>query len=104
MTQTTVSQERADTEHAHNTMPEPPDRALVALFDPTNATVPLVFERDDSHDDTRPQHDHWYAVEDCEGYRWQDVLAVAADEGREVVRLYRADDPTITVHNEAVAR
>ncbi|MER7331616.1 MULTISPECIES: hypothetical protein [unclassified Micromonospora] len=82
-------------------MPEPPHRALVGLFDSADDVIPLVFERDDTHD-TDVRCDHWYGVADETPYRWQDVLALAAAKGWQVVRLFRADDPAITV-NEVLA-
>ncbi|MFJ1539345.1 hypothetical protein ACIODS_12450 [Micromonospora chalcea] len=84
-------------------MLEPPDRALVGLFDPSGERVPLVFERDDTEDAERPDRDHWFSVDDAEAYTWPEVLRAAelGDEvRREVVRLYRADDPAITVNEQ----
>ncbi len=79
-------------------MPEPPDRALVGLFDPSGERVPLVFERDDYEDGERPEPDHWFATADVEAYTWAEVLRTAevGDEvRRQVVRLYRADEPAL---------
>ncbi|QKW15331.1 hypothetical protein [Verrucosispora sp. NA02020] len=83
------------------TMPEPPDRALVGLFDPTDTTTPPATYR---RDDTQIQHYDgdepvWFGVDG--EWSWSDVVRIAAESGRVVVRLYRADDPAITV-NEAV--
>lgn len=100
MTQVTVPQERTDTEHTHNEMPEPPNRTLVGLFDPTGGRVPLVFERDDSLDQEYSTDDHWFDP-DAEAYRWVDVLGLADSDNRVAVRLYRADDPAITVNATA---
>ncbi|MET8278223.1 hypothetical protein [Micromonospora sp. NPDC005174] len=75
-------------------MPEPPDRALVGLFDPTNDLIPLVFERDETC--TTALGEQWYGVADECPYRWEDVLSLAAAKGSQVVRLYRADDPAVT--------
>lgn len=80
------------------TMPEPPDRALVGVFDPDNDLIPLVFERDNTHFNERGQQ--WYGVSDEECYRWEDVLSLAAEKGWQVVRLYRADDPAITIREQ----
>lgn len=77
-----------------DTMPEPPDRALVGVFHPNNDLIPFVFERDNTHVDEHGQQ--WYGVSDEESYRWADVLSLAAAKGWQVVRLYRADDPAIT--------
>lgn len=83
-----------------HTMPEPPDRAIVGLFAPNDDYAIDIFRRDDT------QIEHYEGDEPVwlgqrGEYGWSDVLNLAADEGREVVRLYRADDPAITV-NEAV--
>jgi len=88
-------------------MPEPPDRALVGLFDPSGQRVPLVFERDDTEDRERSERDHWFASgPEADAYTWAEVLRVAevGDEvRRQVVRLYRADDPAITVNEQVTA-
>jgi hypothetical protein len=83
-------------------MPEPPHRALVGLFDPDNVIIPLVFERDDVCSPSPDRDDHWYGVADEVPYRWQDVLALAEAKRWQVVRLFREDDPAITV-NKVVA-
>ena len=80
-------------------MPEPPDRALVGLFDPTGDLIPLVFERDESC--VTALGEQWYGVADEHPYRWEDVLSLAEAKGQQVVRLYRADDPAITVNEQA---
>ena len=84
-----------------NLMPEPPDGALVGLFDPAG-DAPLIFERDDSGRSVQ----RWFGLDDTEWYRWADVLHIAehGDEmRRQVVRLYRADDPAITVNEQVTA-
>lgn len=81
-------------------MPEPPDRAYVALEDPAGESVAEFFERDDSA--LAEQHeDSWYDRAG-DAWTWPDVLDHAAKRGRRVVRLYREDDPAITVRAEAV--
>lgn len=77
-------------------LPEPPNRALVGLFDPSGRDLPIVLERDDTEDAGRGQVDHWIPVDGVPSRTWQHVQALAAEEGREVVRLYRADDPAVT--------
>lgn len=79
-----------------DTMPEPPDRAIVGLFarnDDDNA--PDIFRRDDEqiqyYDGDEPV---WLGQRG--EYGWSDVLNLAAEENREVVRLYRADDTAVT--------
>jgi hypothetical protein len=84
-------------------IPEPPDRALVGLFDPSGRDLPIVLERDDTEDAERGQVDHWFAMDGASVHTWQQVLELAAEENRQVVRLYRADDPAITIR-KAVAR
>lgn len=85
------------------TMPEPPDRAIVGMFDPTDpAAVPVVFRRDDTEIDNYEGDEPVWFGDDGE-WSWPDVLRFAAESGRELVRLYRADDPAVTI-NEAVAR
>lgn len=71
-------------------MPEPPDRALVGLVDPTREQVTALFERDDSAL-AEPHEDSWY---DSQGdaWTWRDVLTYAERTGREVHRLYLRDD------------
>lgn len=90
--------------------PEPPDRALVALVDPTDQEVPSLFERDDTASTTlygRADGRRWFPgdaeTEVQKVHTWADVLAYAAELGFKVVRLYREDDPAITVHAEAGA-
>lgn len=83
------------------TMPEPPDRSLVGLFDPAGQDLPLIFVRDDTEDATHGD-DHWLASESSVSRNWPGLVRAAAECGREVVRLYRADDPAITI-NAAVA-
>ncbi|MEV5819241.1 hypothetical protein AB0L22_08710 [Micromonospora haikouensis] len=82
------------------TMPEPPDRALVGLFDPTGRDLPIVLERDDTEDAERGTVDHWFAMGGASVHTWAQVLELAAEEGRQVVRLYRADDPAITIREQ----
>lgn len=77
---------------------EPPDGAYIGLVDETGETIPLLFERDD---DGCSGADRWYDSENG-AYTWPEVLLVAGESGRLVVRLYREDDPAITVHAEAV--
>lgn len=76
-------------------MPEPPDRALVGLVDPSRETVTALFERDDSAL-AEPHEDSWY---DSQGdaWTWPDVLAYAERSGREVHRLYLRDDLPLSV-------
>lgn len=76
-------------------MPEPPDRALVALFDPTGEAMPALFERDDSAL-AEPHEDSWYDSQGNE-YTWAAVQEFAGRHGLRVVRLYREDDPAIIV-------
>lgn len=89
-----------------DTMPEPPDRALVGLFDPEGAATPIVFERDDTDDPEYDEKDHWFALDEDgpAAYRWEDVVSLAAAKGQQLVRLYRADDPAITVNDADSAR
>ncbi len=85
-------------------MSEPPNRSLVGLFDPSGDRVPLVFERDDTEDRERTERDHWFGTGDAEAYTWPELLRVAElgdDVRRQVVRLYRADDPAIVVNEAA---
>ncbi|MFD6565339.1 hypothetical protein [Micromonospora profundi] len=84
-------------------MPEPPDRALVGLFDPSGQEVPEVFERDNSDLASPDDGAHWFGP-DGEAHTWPEVLHTAelgAQRRRQVVRLYRADDPAITVREVA---
>lgn len=78
-----------------DTMPEPPDRAIVGLFAQNDDNAPDIFRRDDEqiqyYDGDEPV---WLGNRG--EYGWSDVLNLAEEEGREVVRLYRADDPAIT--------
>lgn len=71
-------------------MPEPPDRGLVGLVDPSGETVMALFERDDSAL-AEAHEDSWY---DSQGdaWTWPEVLAYAARTGREVHRLYLRED------------
>lgn len=84
-------------------MPEPPDhRALVGLFDPTGQSVPAVFERDNSDFASPDDGAHWFGP-DGEPHTFAEVIAVAAagyGSPREVVRLYRADDPAVTIREQ----
>ncbi|MEU7980518.1 hypothetical protein AB0B63_18540 [Micromonospora sp. NPDC049081] len=77
-------------------MPEPPDRAIVGLFDPTGRALPIVLERDDTEDAKLGEVDHWFSVDGNLIYTWRQVLGLAARDGLRVVRLYRADDPAVT--------
>lgn len=78
------------------TMPEPPNRTLVGLFDPTGRDLPIVLERDDTEDAECGEVDHWFAVDGDSVHTWQQVLDLAAEEDRQVVRLYRANDQAVT--------
>ncbi|MEV2239469.1 hypothetical protein [Micromonospora sp. NPDC049891] len=78
------------------TMPEPPDRALVGLFDPAGRDLPVVLERDDTEDAESGTVDHWIPVDGVPARTWRQVLEWADGEDLRVVRLYRADDPAIT--------
>ncbi len=95
MTDTRIDQPATQTADAPTTfvMDEPPNRALVGLFDPNNDLIPYVFERDNTH--FTEQGQQWYGVSDEECYRWADILSLAAAKGLQVVRLYRADDPAV---------
>ncbi|MFF0821189.1 hypothetical protein ACFYUR_12460 [Micromonospora haikouensis] len=62
-------------------MPEPPDRALVGLFDPTGRALPIVFERDDTEDAEHGEVDHWFSVDGNLIYTWPQVLELAASDG-----------------------
>lgn len=86
-------------------MPEPQEnRALVGLFEPSGQNVPALYERDDTMTDSPGDGAHWFDWAG-EPHTWVEVLRAAElgwETCRLVVRLYRADDPAITV-NEAVA-
>lgn len=72
-------------------LPEPAEhRALVGLFDPSGADVPLTFERDNSDFAGADDDAHWFAP-GGDAFTFAEVLTFARRHRREVVRLYRAD-------------
>lgn len=77
-------------------LPEPPDRALVGIFNTADpGCPPIVFGRDDSSPNRQPAADvTWF--NDLGEYTWAELLVSAAEMGGEVLRLHRADDPAVT--------
>lgn len=77
-------------------MPEPPDHALVGVFNPADTSVPpVVFVRDDAAQENQGEAAPLWFSEDIYS-SWVDLLDVAAEVNGEVVRLHRADDPAVT--------
>lgn len=77
------------------TLPEPPDRALVAVVYLDGMNVPHLYERDDNGGHAPGAADRWYD-QSLDAYSWADIASAASEE-RKVVRLFREDDPTVAL-------
>jgi hypothetical protein len=75
-------------------MAEPPDGAVVGMFDTTERRWAGIYDRDDEQIQFYEGDEPVWLGEGGE-YDWADLGRMAAAKGWQVVRLYRADAPEV---------